>query len=94
MQSNNSNSSNGSRAAWARGFMALFAIVLAMGLALMASPVEAAPSPMSRMSRRRHCLGDRHGHEPSVVATLAVGGRNWRRRHPGRETVGLAVKGL
>ena len=34
MHSNNS---------WARGFMALFAIVLAMGLALAASPAEAAP---------------------------------------------------
>ena len=29
--------------AWARGFMALFAIVLAMGLALAAWPAEAAP---------------------------------------------------
>jgi YVTN family beta-propeller protein len=28
---------------WARGFMALFAIVLAMGLALAACPAEAAP---------------------------------------------------
>ena len=36
------NNSNGSRAAWARGFMALFAM-LAMGLGLMASPAEAAP---------------------------------------------------
>ena len=43
MQSNNSNNSNGSCAAWARGFMALFAIVLAMGLALAACPAEAAP---------------------------------------------------
>ena len=34
MHSNNS---------WARGFMALFAIALAMGLALAASPAEAAP---------------------------------------------------
>jgi hypothetical protein len=34
---------NGSRAAWARGFVALFAIVLAMGLGLMALPAEAAP---------------------------------------------------
>ena len=38
-----SNNSNGSRAARARGFMALFAIVLAMGLALAACPAEAAP---------------------------------------------------
>ena len=28
---------------WARGFVALFAIVLAMGIALAASPAEAAP---------------------------------------------------
>ena len=34
MHSNNS---------WARGFMALFAIMLAMGLALAACPAEAAP---------------------------------------------------
>src|SRR5580658_2561073 len=34
MHSNNS---------WARGFMVLFAIVLAMGLALAACPAEAAP---------------------------------------------------
>jgi YVTN family beta-propeller protein len=34
---------NGSRAAWARGFVALFAIVLAIGLGLMALPAEAAP---------------------------------------------------
>jgi YVTN family beta-propeller protein len=34
--------SNGSRAAWAGGFMALWA-VLAMGLGMMARPAEAAP---------------------------------------------------
>ena len=38
-----SNNSDGSRVSWARGFMALFAIVLAMGLALAACPAEAAP---------------------------------------------------
>ncbi len=42
-----SNNSNGSRAAPARGFAALFAIVLAMGLGLMASPRRQRPSPMS-----------------------------------------------
>jgi hypothetical protein len=36
-----SNKGNGSRAASARGFMVLFAIVLAMGLASMASPAAA-----------------------------------------------------
>jgi YVTN family beta-propeller protein len=40
---NNYGNNNGSRAVWARGFMALFAIVLAMGLALAACPAEAAP---------------------------------------------------
>ena len=38
-----SNNGNASRAASARGFMALFAIVLATGLALAACPAEAAP---------------------------------------------------
>jgi YVTN family beta-propeller protein len=38
-----SNNSNRSRAASARGFMALFAIALAMGLALADCPAEAAP---------------------------------------------------
>ncbi len=42
-----SNNRTGSRAAWARGFAALCA-VLAMGLGLMARPAEAAPSPMCR----------------------------------------------
>jgi YVTN family beta-propeller protein len=37
-----SNNTNGSRAAWARGFMALFALLVA-GLGLMASRAEAAP---------------------------------------------------
>jgi YVTN family beta-propeller protein len=32
-----------SHAAWGGGFMALFAIMLAMGLALATSPAEAAP---------------------------------------------------
>ncbi len=40
MQNNNS---NGSRAASARGFMALFAIMLAIGLGLAAFPAEAQP---------------------------------------------------
>jgi YVTN family beta-propeller protein len=35
--------SNGSRAAAARGFMALFAVMLVMGLGAMAPPGEAAP---------------------------------------------------
>ena len=38
-----SNSNNGNGAAWARGFAALSAIMLAMGLGLMASPAAAQP---------------------------------------------------
>jgi hypothetical protein len=38
-----SDNRNGSRVAWARGFMALFATALAMGLGLMARPAAAAP---------------------------------------------------
>ena len=38
-----SNNSNGSRAAWAGGFMAFFAVTLAMGLGLIARPAAAAP---------------------------------------------------
>jgi YVTN family beta-propeller protein len=38
-----SNNSNGSRAACARGFVALFAVMLVMGLGAMAPPAEAAP---------------------------------------------------
>ncbi len=37
------NNSNHSGVAWARGFMALFATALAMGLGLMARPAEAQP---------------------------------------------------
>ena len=38
-----SNISNGSRAAWARGFVAFFAIMLAIELRAMALSAEAAP---------------------------------------------------
>jgi DNA-binding beta-propeller fold protein YncE len=38
-----SDNHNGSRTASARGYMALFAIMLAMGLASLASPAAAAP---------------------------------------------------
>ena len=54
--------SNGSRAASARGFMALFAM-LAMGLGLMARPAEAAPFAYVANVGRQHRLGDRHGHQ-------------------------------
>ena len=55
---------NGSRAASAQGFVALFAVMLAMGLALAASPAEAAPfAYVTNSQGRRQCLGDRHGHQ-------------------------------
>jgi YVTN family beta-propeller protein len=38
-----SKTSNGSRAAWTRSFMALVAVMLVMGLSAMAPPAEAAP---------------------------------------------------
>src|ERR1700731_1475597 len=38
-----SKNSNGSRAAWTRGFMVLFAFMLVMGLGAMASPAGTAP---------------------------------------------------
>ena len=59
-----SNNIQGSRAAPAWGFMALFAM-LAMGLALMASPAAAAPFAYVTNEFRQHCLGDRHGDQQS-----------------------------
>ncbi len=79
-----SNNSNGSRAAWARGFAAFVAIMLAMGLGLV--PAEAAP--FAYVTTAPTCLGDRHGHEPPVGGGHGPGG-DWPhcgRRHPGRET--------
>ncbi len=67
-----SNSSNGSRGAQARGFAALCAIVLAMGLALAASPAEAAPfAYVSNSGDGTVSVID--ANPPSVVATVPVG---------------------
>ena len=57
-----SNNSNGSRAAWARGFMALFAVVLATGLGVRPADGGGALRLCHELYRR-HCLGDRHGHQ-------------------------------
>jgi YVTN family beta-propeller protein len=70
----NSNNGNRSRAAWARGFMALFAM-LAMGLALAANPAEAAPFAYVGDSASPGTVEviDTATHPPSVVATIPVG---------------------
>ena len=68
----NSNS-NGSRAASARGFMALFAM-LAMGLGLMARPAEAAPfAYVANITDNTVSVIDTATNPPSVVATIPVG---------------------
>ena len=73
---NNTNNNRG-RAAWARGFIPLFAM-LAMGLALAASPAEAAP--FAYVANARDGDGtvsviDTATNPPSVVATVQVGPR-------------------
>ena len=77
MHSNNS---------WARGFMALFAIVLAMGLALAACPAEAAPfAYVTNSSSGTVSVIDTATN--TVVATIPVGSVPlWGRRHPGWDT--------
>ncbi|MGB8899828.1 MAG: cytochrome D1 domain-containing protein, partial [Methylocella sp.] len=66
-----SNNNNGSRAAWARGFVALFA-VLAMGLGLLASPAEAAPfAYVTNSNSSTVSVIDTASN--IVVATVAVG---------------------
>ena len=84
-----SNNSNGSGASPARGFMALFAIMLAMGLGLMASPAEAAPfAYVTNAIDGTVSVIDTATNPPSVVATIPVWGvePHWGRRHPGWET--------
>jgi YVTN family beta-propeller protein len=66
-----SNNSNGRRAARARGFVALFAM-LAMGLGLMARPAEAAPFAYVPAAGGTLVI-DTATHPPSVVATIPVG---------------------
>jgi YVTN family beta-propeller protein len=68
------NNSNGSRAAWARGFMALLAIILAMGLASMASPAAAAPfAYVANTLNNTVSVIDTGQTPPSLVATIPVG---------------------
>ena len=69
----NGNNRTGSGAAWARGFVALFA-VLAMGLGLLASPAEAAPFAYVANGTPNNCFGDRHGHAPPVRGGHDPGG--------------------
>jgi YVTN family beta-propeller protein len=69
-----SNNSKGSRAAWARGFVALVAIMLAMGLALAASPAEAAPFAYITNERGGTVsVIDTATTPPSVVGAVRVG---------------------
>jgi YVTN family beta-propeller protein len=63
---------NGSRAAWARGFMAFFAIVLAMGLALAASRAEAAPFAYVTNENSNN-VSVTHTATNTVVKTIPVG---------------------
>ena len=68
-----SNNSNGSRAASARGFVALCA-VLAMGLGLMAQPAAAAPfAYVANIDSNTVSVIDTGTNPPSVVATVPVG---------------------
>ena len=79
-----SNNRNESGAAWARGFMALCA-VLAMGLGLMARPAEAAPfAYVTNDGADTVSVIDTATN--TVVATVPVGIAPRGRRHPGWET--------
>jgi YVTN family beta-propeller protein len=70
-----SNNRIGSRAASARGFVALFAIMLAMGLALAASPAEAAPfAYVTNSNSSTVSVIDTATNPPTVVGTIAVVG--------------------
>src|ERR1700730_8264822 len=71
-----SNISNGSRAAWARGFVAFFAIMLAIELRAMALSAEAAPFAYvanSSFNSNTVSVIDTATTPPSVVATIPVG---------------------
>jgi YVTN family beta-propeller protein len=66
------NNRNESRAAW--GFMAVFAIVLAMGLGLLAFSAEAAPfAYVTNAGDNTVSVIDTATNPPSVVATVPVG---------------------
>ena len=68
------NNRNGSRAAPALGFMALFAIMLAMGLGALASPVAAAPfAYVTNQGSSTVSVIDTATTPPSVTATITAG---------------------
>ena len=68
-----SDNGNASRAACARGFMALFT-VLAIGLGMMAKPAEAAPfAYVTNCESNNVSVIDTATTPPSVVATVPVG---------------------
>ena len=75
------NKGKGSRAAWARPFAVLFA-VLAIGLGLMARPVEAAPFAYVTNEQAGVFVIDTVTN--TVVATIPGG--HCGRRHTGWET--------
>jgi YVTN family beta-propeller protein len=71
MQSNNS---DGSCAARARVVMAVFAVMLAMGLGFMDWPAAAAPfAYVANTNSGTVSVIDTGANPPSVVATIAVG---------------------
>ena len=80
-----SNNSNGSRAASARGFMALCASA-GDGARLDGLAGGGGALRLCREWRLQHCLGDRHGHQHG--GGHGPGGEcpHWGRRHPGWET--------
>ena len=80
-----SNNSSGSRATLARGFMALFAIVLAMGLGLAARPAAAAPFAYDTNESSQQCLGDRHGRQDGGGDDSGGECAQLDRLHPGRD---------
>lgn len=69
-----SSNRNGTGAALARGFVALFAIVLAMGLGMVALPAEAVPfAYVANESSNNVSVIDTGATPPSVTATVPVG---------------------
>ncbi len=80
------NTSKAIRAAWARGFVPLFA-VLAMGLAFGARPAEAAPfAYVTDDSMSTVSVIDTGATPPSWWPRSRRGLPPWGRRHPGRKT--------
>src|ERR1700730_4083573 len=81
-----SNNSKGARAPPARGFMSLFAIMLALGLGAMAPPAGAQPFAYVA-NNGSNSVSVIKPATNTVVATVAVGPfPRWGRRHSGWET--------